>query len=1089
MTLTRLILRNLAYFRGTNLAVVAGMAVATAVLTGALMVGDSVRGSLRQLALERLGPVDHALVGGHFFEADLADRLAAQPGFKEQFEKAVPGISVRGRVAEAEGKGSVAGVQINALGGEWVKAAPGQVAINAPVAARLGGAREVILSVPQVADTPRSAALARRGREETVSGIRASVAEVVAEEGFRGLFSLEASQRTPRLAWVDLRELQGAVDQPGRANMLLVSAGGRGGDAGALNAMLKSAMTLEDYGLTMTEGKGGYQVLGSRATYLLPGVEGAVRRAMEEVTGDETPRGRVATHLLSELTGGGKTLHYVVAAGVEGMDLAAGEVAVNAWTAEQLGLKVGDEITFSYYQRTAAGDVESAPAGSGAFRVARIAPMEGIGADPALSPQYKGFTDAQSVADWNPPAGFPFDPSLVTTADEAYWDAHRAAPKVFLNLGQAQELWGSDALGGITGMRVPAEHAEAFKAKLLAELLPPNVGMMFTPVKQQQLAAASGSTDFAMLFMGFSFFLIVAAMMLVALLFRLGVEQRARQFGVLGALGFTPAQLYRLTLVEGLLLALAGSVLGLGLAVGYTALMMHGLTTWWAAATGTSHLGLVIEDRSLGTGFSVSVLVATVALIWSATNIRQTAAGALLAGRFDQDTAVRRGRVRWRRTAAAALGVIAAGLLVAGLFGVVEPQGAFLGVGFMTLVAALLGLGAYLHSARRERAADGLLPLALRNAGARPTRSMLTVGLIAFASFILVTVAAMRQGPPEDVRATPSGTGGYALVLTADIPLHGDLNTPAGRELLGVVDAGNPAFRKAVFTNLRVWQGQDISCLNMTRPTAPRIVGVPESLTGRFVTARPADGRAIGQLYKSGARRLTPMVMDEETAAYIMKMEVGDVLPLHDQLQRMQPLELTATLKGSIFQAEALVSMPAFKRMFPRESGYSMVLIDVPEEHATALARLLESELDEYGVQVESTGARLAAYKAVANTYLSTFQALGTLGLLLGTLGMAVVLLRNLMERRSELALLAALGFSRRRRTGLILLENGLLLAAGLGIGTGAALLGTLPALRTLNVGALALTLGVTALFAFTALALALRLGTRRMTPAALRAG
>src|SRR5215218_5339448 len=76
----KLLLRNLRYFRAANFAVAAGMAVATAVLTGALMVGDSVRGSLRDLALQRLGKVDHALVATRFVNADLADRLKAGTG-------------------------------------------------------------------------------------------------------------------------------------------------------------------------------------------------------------------------------------------------------------------------------------------------------------------------------------------------------------------------------------------------------------------------------------------------------------------------------------------------------------------------------------------------------------------------------------------------------------------------------------------------------------------------------------------------------------------------------------------------------------------------------------------------------------------------------------------------------------------------------------------------------------------------------------------------------------------------------------------------------------------------------------------------
>ena len=77
MTFIRLLRRNLFYHWRGNLAVLLGVAVGTAVLTGALLVGDSLRGSLRDLARDQLGWVDHALVAGRFFRQDLASELGA----------------------------------------------------------------------------------------------------------------------------------------------------------------------------------------------------------------------------------------------------------------------------------------------------------------------------------------------------------------------------------------------------------------------------------------------------------------------------------------------------------------------------------------------------------------------------------------------------------------------------------------------------------------------------------------------------------------------------------------------------------------------------------------------------------------------------------------------------------------------------------------------------------------------------------------------------------------------------------------------------------------------------------------------------
>src|SRR5687767_13555019 len=115
MNSVRLILRNLLFYRAAGVAVIAGMAVATAVLAGALMVGDSVRGSLSDLAVERLGKTDYALAGTRFFEDSLAGRVSAKLGGRYDV---APAVIVNGgaSVGEADDKRRAGDVQIMAAG-------------------------------------------------------------------------------------------------------------------------------------------------------------------------------------------------------------------------------------------------------------------------------------------------------------------------------------------------------------------------------------------------------------------------------------------------------------------------------------------------------------------------------------------------------------------------------------------------------------------------------------------------------------------------------------------------------------------------------------------------------------------------------------------------------------------------------------------------------------------------------------------------------------------------------------------------------------------------------------------------------------
>ena len=107
----------------------------------------------------------------------------------------------------------------------------------------------------------------------------------------------------------------------------------------------------------------------------------------------------------------------------------------------------------------------------------------------------------------------------------------------------------------------------------------------------------------------------------------------------------------------------------------------------------------------------------------------------------------------------------------------------------------------------------------------------------------------------------------------------------------------------------------------------------------------------------------------------------------------------------------------------------------------------LKDRLFNYGPETQLIQERLHRLKEVENTYLSIFQFLGGLGVILGTFGLLVAIMRNLWERRKEQAILNAIGYSLARLRVLAWKENISLVAWGLSIGFGAGLLGVLPAI------------------------------------------
>jgi ABC-type antimicrobial peptide transport system permease subunit len=198
-----------------------------------------------------------------------------------------------------------------------------------------------------------------------------------------------------------------------------------------------------------------------------------------------------------------------------------------------------------------------------------------------------------------------------------------------------------------------------------------------------------------------------------------------------------------------------------------------------------------------------------------------------------------------------------------------------------------------------------------------------------------------------------------------------------------------------------------------------------------------------------------------------------------DDQGRAFPIRIVGILTNSVLQGSLLISEGNFVERFPSQEGYQVFLIDVPRDEASKsrsrskirersdptseVARTLASALEDVGLELTPAPERLAAFNTVENTYLSIFAALGGLGLLLGSIGLGVVVLRNVLERRGELALLRAVGFRSSALQWLLFSEAALLLFLGLAAGVVSALVAALPALRSpgseVPVASLALTL------------------------------
>ncbi|MBN2476024.1 MAG: ABC transporter permease [Pirellulales bacterium] len=1114
MSSLRLIIASLRYHGRMNVAVACGVAVGTAVLVGALLVGDSMRGSLRHLTLDRLGRIDEVLLTDRFFRAELAAELAADPAFAEHFADAVPAILLRVSLDNADAPAPRRATRVQLIGchQRFWQLGSGQppqpprqreIVLNRPLAERLGArvGDRVIVRLPSTGSIPAESPLGRK--TETVEGSPVTVCAIVPAEGL-GRFSLRPSQQLPLDAYVAIDWLAERLDRPGRVNAILVA--GKSGDAdpaprseGVAQRALRP--TLGDYGIRVEQAPRGYLNITSDRMLLEPKAESAIRAALAGRTVqpaltylankiDTQPRqytptdkhgipySMIAAVDLTEVPPLGPLLT------VEGKPLGPWDdadaprkkIVLNDWAADDLHAAVGDSVYVRYFEpESTHGQPREQTI---EFELAAVVQMTGAADDRHLTPEVAGVTDQEAIDDWQVPFS-PFyagwlrgpEPGERYGKDDQYWRSHGPTPKAFVSPATGRELW-SSRFGQTTSLRVVPEGITAEQLKEKLQLDPAVFGLIFQPLKRQGLAASAGSTPFNVLFLAFSFFIIAAAVMLVALLFRLGIEQRAGELGILVAVGFGRRQITRLLVAEGLLVAALGSLAGVPAGVGYAALMLLGLRTWWLAAVVTPFLRLYVAPSSLVIGFASGLIVATVAIAWAVWQTRRLAPRRLLAGQLSDTGSLvpsRRGRYVGRAAWALLLAAVAIGLAAMGLSEEAQA-GAFFAAGAMVLIASLTMVWLRLRTGTTGAAVTvgrgNLVRMATRNAARNPGRSTLTIGLVASACFLIAAVSSFQLDPTQQTPTLASGNGGFALVAESDQPVYHDLNTPGGRAELGLsaADAELLAGKGTATISLPVKPGDDASCLNLYEPRQPRILGIPRSLIDRggfawagSSAATPEQAANPWLLLERDLGRdddgapLVPVVLDVNTAMYALHLwkGVGETYDVADSRGETIRLKVVGLLAGSILQGDLLIGETAFRRHFPEVSGFRFFLVVTPPANTAPLAAVLERDLGDYGLAAETTGRRLARFLAVQNTYLLTFQSLGGLGLLLGTFGLAVVQLRNVLERRGELALLRASGFRRATLAQMVMLENGLLLGAGLGSGLLAALIAVLPHLLT----------------------------------------
>jgi len=1061
-------IRSFLHYLRFNLTVAIGVAISTAILTGGLIVGDSVRYSLEQSTRYRLGDARSAITtGDRFTTASLAALLQAElsaslhPG---QEITCAPVFQLDGVATADGGRLRINRVQVLGVNGQFDLIADtsyyfgdlsaDEVIISENLAERLevGAGDFIMLRIRKASVMPMNTPFVSATHTTVSARVRV---KAIAGNPELGRFSLKISQTAPFNIFISLDHLNRIMDLEDKANIMLISHNGHLQN-GEITASLRKTWRPADAGLRIREIESLEEIeLYADRVFMEP----AIIEAFQNPALDQH---EVLTYFVNSITAGPKQTPYsfisTLSAGQntgvsQGGKAAEGSgepgpdedgILVNEWLASDLGLSPGDSVRLEYF---VPGPLRRLEEHAVSLIVEGIVPMQGLFADMDLMPELPGMSDAGHCRDWE--AGIPIDLEKIRDKDEDYWNEFRGTPKAFVSLQTAGKLW-KNRFGDITAMRFRSDETDReFLVKVFRDNLDPaDLGIRVEDIMGSGLKAARNGVDFSQLFIALSFFILLSSIILTALLFHLNLAGRIRHAGTMATWGYPKKLIRSVFLIEGGMIALLGGLPGVMLAILYTRFVFKMLERVWSDIVRTSILEISIQPMTILTGFLVCILISWLAIYYILQrNLRKEIVQIQRSLTF---------RYRKQSTLLKILpGTMAA--LISAIMVLLQMIGSgplnemvFMMAGGLLFISFILFTDQILRIPRPGKAATIKMGQVIqRNIAGNRQRSLTIILLFALGTFSVVLTGANRRNTQGEIHDVSSGTGGFQYFAESTIPILHDLNDTEVRYESGL--EGDYSF-----VQFRKNDGDDASCLNLNRVTNPVLLGVdPALMEGRFsfVASTPDLDPAgpWGSLENELDGELIPAIADQTVIQWGLGKKTGDTLYYQSETRDTLRIKLIGGIAPSVLQGNMIISNRHFLRFFPSSSGASVYLVDVTAGAGVDPRDDLTRAFRDNGWYMTESVARLAEFESVQNTYLSIFTLLGILALILGTVGMGIVLIRNIIERANEIGLFQAVGFRKRHIFRIFFLEYFSLIVIGILAGSLAAILATMPGLLSLD--------------------------------------
>jgi len=888
-------IRSFTHYLRFNLTVAIGVAISTAILTGGLIVGDSVRFSLEQSTRYRLGGTRTAITTGDRFttaslaallQEELSDPLSHAPDVV-----CAPMFQLQGVATADGGRLRINRIQVLGVNEQFDLIADttsyfgnltgDEVIISENMAERLevGEGDFIMLRIQKASVMPMNTPFVSATHTTVSARVRV---KAIAGVPALGRFSLKISQTAPFNIFMNLDHLNRIMDLEDKANLMLISHDGSLQNE-EMTSSLRKTWRPADAGLKIREiaSMGEIELYADRVF-----IEPAIIEAFQNPDADQH---EVLTYFVNSITAGTKQTPYsFVSTLSEGQNigisqlgqLAAGMgdripgengILVNEWLASDLGLVPGDTLRLEYF---VPGPLRRLEEHTVSLKVEGVVPMKGLFADMNLMPELPGMSDAGHCRDWE--AGIPIDLEKIRDKDEDYWNVFKGTPKAFISLQTARGIW-KNRFGDYTAMRYPAEEMDrgALVKVFRDNLHPIDLGIRVEDIMGSGMRAARNGVDFSQLFIALSFFILLSSIILTALLFHLNLARRIRHAGTMATWGYPKKLIRSVYLIEGGLIALLGGLPGVLLAILYTRFVFSMLERVWSDIVRTSVLEISIQPMTLLAGLLVCMLISWLAIYYILQrNLRKE----IVQIQRNLTFRYRKRSVLFKILPGSVAVLICTVLVSIQVFGAGPlSEMAFMMAGGLLFISFILFIDQLLRIPRSGGAARlSLNQVVQRNIAGNRQRSLTIILLFALGTFSVVLTGANRRNPHREINNESSGTGGFQFFAEATIPILHDLNDPEVRYGSGL--EGDYSF-----VQFRKNDGDDASCLNLNRVSNPVLLGVdPKFMKGRFsfVASTPDldPAKPWGSLEKELEGGLIPAIADQTVIQWGLGKKAGDTL-------------------------------------------------------------------------------------------------------------------------------------------------------------------------------------------------------------------